>query len=59
MANTKDITDRAERKAAKRAQRKSLKETIGNLTVQERRQYRRSEIVGYKAFLADRDSGTE
>ncbi len=53
MANTKNITDRNERKGAKRAQRKALKAVNNSLTVKQRKKYRASETVGLRAWLAE------
>jgi len=42
MANTKNITDRAERKTQKRAQRKALQELSGSLTPKQRKKFRKA-----------------
>ncbi len=56
MANTKTITDRAERKKMKRGQRKALKQTYASLTIQQRRRYKKSETAGLRAWLAEQRS---
>ena len=53
MANTKSITDRTERKTAKRAQRKALKATHAGLTTKQKKAYRRSETTGLRAWIAE------
>ena len=55
MANTKNIENRTERKAAKRAQRKALSETKANLTATQVKDYRKSETVGLRAWLAEQE----
>jgi len=57
MANTKNITDRAERKAAKRSQRKALKQTFQNLGPKDKKKFRKSEHNGLRAFIAEQNSG--
>jgi hypothetical protein len=56
MANTKDIKDRAERKKAKRTQRKALKETLVGLSTKEHKRFRKSETVGLRAWMAEQKS---
>lgn len=53
MANTKNITDRGERKKAKRALRKALKTVHQQLTTKQKRAFRRSETVGLRAWVAE------
>ena len=57
MANTKNITDRAERKAAKRAQRKALKQVHTGLGPKMTKKFRKSEHTGVRAFLAEQNAG--
>ena len=57
--NTKQIEDRAERKAAKRKARRALKEAYANLTKKQRKAYRRSETVGLRAWLAEQEAEEE
>ena len=60
MANTKQITDRAERKSAKREQRKALKNTLMNMSTKDRKAFAASETVGVRAWLAEQeDSAAE
>lgn len=56
MANTKNITDRAERKKAKRTLRKKLKETFTALTPAEKGHYRKSETVGLRKWIGEQSS---
>ena len=56
VANTKHISDRAERKASKRQQRKALKDLYENLTKDQKRRYRKSETKGLRAWLAEQKS---
>lgn len=56
MANTKNITDRTERKNAKRAQRKALKGVMTDLSVKDRKRFKKSEATGVRAWIAERDS---
>ena len=53
MANTKNIQDRGERKTAKRAQRKSLKQTFHNLSPKEKTQFRKSETAGLRKWIGE------
>ncbi len=53
MANTKQITDRTERKAKKRELRKGFKAVYSKLTKAQRRRFRNSETVGVKKWLAE------
>lgn len=53
MANTKNITDRNERKGVKRTQRKALKAVNASLTIKQRKKYRASDTVGLRAWLAE------
>ena len=57
MANTKNITDRAERKAAKRTQRKALKKVLTDLGPKDIKKFRKSEHTGVRAFLAEQEAG--
>ena len=57
MANTKNITDRTERKAAKRAQRKSLKQAHLELSPKDRKKFRKSEQNGIRAFIVEQNAG--
>ena len=56
MANTKQITDRTERKNAKRGQRKALKSTYTNLSTKDRKAYVASETVGLRAWISEQES---
>ncbi len=53
MANTKQITDRTERKAAKREQRKAFKQTFTQLSKADKRRYKKSETVGLRKWIAE------
>jgi hypothetical protein len=55
MANTKNVTDRAERKKLKRGQRKALKEVLGGLTPKDVKKWRKSEVKGLRAFVAQKE----
>ena len=57
MANTKNITDRTERKAAKRAQRKALKKVLTDLGPKDIKKFRKSEHTGVRAFLDEQNAG--
>ncbi len=57
MANTKNITDRTERKAAKRAQRKALKQAFVGLGPKDKKKFRKSEHTGLRAFIAEQNAG--
>ena len=57
MANTKNITDRAERKTAKRAQRKALKQVHVELSPKLNKKFRKSEHTGIRAFLSEQNAG--
>jgi hypothetical protein len=57
MANTKNITDRTERKSAKRTQRKALKKVITGLGPKDNKKFRKSEHTGVRAFLAEQNAG--
>ena len=60
MANTKQINDRAERKSAKREQRKALKDAYMNLSTKARKEFASSETVGLRAWMAEQeDSAAE
>jgi hypothetical protein len=52
MANTHNITDRAERKAKKRALRAALKGVFAKLTPDQVRRFRKGETKGLRKFLA-------
>lgn len=56
MANTKNIENRQERKAAKRAQRKALSQTKSDLTAKQIKAYRKSETVGLRAWIAEQEA---
>ncbi len=55
MANTKQITDRNERKNAKRGQRKALKSTYTNLSTKDRKAFASSETVGLRAWISEQE----
>lgn len=57
MANTKNISDRAERKTAKRAQRKALKAVHVALGPKANKKFRKSEHTGIRAFVAEQNAG--
>ena len=57
MANTKNTTDRAERKALKRAQRKSLKKVMIDMAPKDIKKFRKSEHTGVRAFIAEQNAG--
>ncbi len=57
MANTKNITDRSDRKVAKRAQRKALKKVMTDLGPKETKKFRKSEHTGVRAFIAEQTAG--
>lgn len=59
MANTKSIKDREARKTAKREQRKALKAEYVKLTKKQRKEFRRSETVGLRAWLAEQAADAE
>ncbi len=46
MANTKNITDRGERKTAKRTQRKALRALGVSLTPKQRKKFRKARAEG-------------
>jgi len=56
MANTKNITDREARKNEKRKQRKALKETFADLSPKDRTSFRKSETVGLRKWIAEKDA---
>jgi hypothetical protein len=56
MANTKQITDRSERKAAKRVQRKELKGLYTDLSPKDRKAYTKSETPGLRAWLGEQSA---
>ncbi len=56
MANTKNITEREARKTEKRKQRKALKETFANLSPKDRTSFRKSETVGLRKWIAEKDA---
>ena len=56
MANTKNITDRAERKTAKRKQRAELAKVQRSLTTKQRKAFHKSETVGVRAWIAEQQS---
>ena len=51
MANTKSITDRGARKAAKRTLRKALKTVFRDMTPKLKKRFKKSETVGLRKFL--------
>ena len=53
MANTKNISDRQERKAKKRTLRRGLKSEFGNLNQDQKRRFRKSEIDGLRKWIAE------
>lgn len=53
MANTKNISDRQERKAKKRELRRGLKVQFGSLNKDQKRRFRKSEIVGLRKWVAE------
>ena len=57
MPNTKNITDRTERKQAKRAQRKAFKATYDGLTIKQRKAFRKSETTGMRTWIAEQAEG--
>ncbi len=57
MANTKNITDRSERKAKKREQRKALKGAYSGLSTKEKKAYHKSETTGLRAWMAETKQG--
>ena len=56
MANTKHITDRAERKAAKRSQRKALKALHVGLSTKDRKKFAKSETTGLRTWIAEQNA---
>jgi len=56
MANTKQITDRNERKSTKRGQRKALKSAYMNLSTKDRKAYTASETVGLRAWMSEQEA---
>ena len=52
MANTRNVTDRSERKSKKRALRAALKGVFEKLTPDQVRRFRKSETKGLRKFLA-------
>jgi len=59
MANTKNITDPAERKSAKRKQRAELVKVQRSLTTKQRSEFRKSETVGVRAWMAEQQAEAE
>ena len=53
MANTKNITDRSDRKAKKRAQRKALKTAHSQLSTKQKRAFYKSETTGLRAWISE------
>lgn len=53
MANTKNISDRQERKAKKREQRADFKALFMSLDKNEKRRFRKSETVGLRKWVAE------
>ncbi len=56
MANTKQISDRNERKAKKREQRKALKAAYYELSKADKRRYKKSETVGLRKWIAEAEA---
>ena len=59
MANTKNISDRVERKSQKRAQRKALQGVMNALTPKQRKKFRKANAensIGVRKWLAEQDS---
>jgi hypothetical protein len=56
VANTKNITDRAARKAKKRTLRGKLKTEFGKLTKELKRRFRNGETKGLRKFLSEQKS---
>jgi hypothetical protein len=56
VANTKNISDRAERKAKKRGLRTALKAEFGKLTKDLKRRFRNGETKGLRKFLSEQKS---
>ena len=53
MANTKNITDRQERKGKKRELRRGLKVEFGKLNKDQKRRFRKGEIVGLRKWIGE------
>ncbi|MCA9515363.1 MAG: hypothetical protein KC635_10500 [Myxococcales bacterium] len=53
MANTRNITDKAERKAKKREQRAALKAVFTKLTKDEKRRFRKGETKGLRKWVSE------
>jgi len=53
VANTKNISDRQERKAKKRTLRRGLKVEFGKLNKDQKRRFRKSEIVGLRKWIVE------
>lgn len=58
MANTKQITDRKERKAAKRTLRKALKKVYTGLGVKDRKRFKKSENKGLRSWIAEQSDAS-
>jgi hypothetical protein len=56
VANTRNITDRAERKAQKRVLRTALKAEFAKLKKADKRRFRNGEIKGLRKFIAEQKS---
>ena len=56
MANTKNITDRTERKAKKRGLRTALKAEFYKLTKDLKRRFRNGETKGLRKFIGEQKS---
>ncbi len=56
MANTKNNTDRGERKSAKRKQRAELAKVQKSLSTKQRKAFQKSETVGVRAWLAEQQA---
>lgn len=53
MANTKNITDRTERRNKKRGLRKALKRAFSQLTTKQKKAFRKSETIGLRNWIAE------
>lgn len=56
MANTKNISDRTERKAKKRGLRTALKAEFTKLTKDLKRRFRNGETKGLRKFISEQKS---
>lgn len=53
MANTRNIKDKAERKAKKRAQRTALGAEFAKLTKDQKRRFRKGETTGLRKWISE------